>query len=216
MIFDSYGKKLYDVECVSIVQNESDNIIGFLDNICDVFDNIIIIDGGSIDDTIDLIKSHRASSKIKLYKNKFNYHFGDQKNLAISKTDSLFTFVIDADERLNNDFKKDLHDIVFENQNKDVIVFDRHNYVNGEKETNFIEPQLKLFKSFCRYIGCVHEELVGWRQENKIFLDKKYYIVHDKSMEKYIKNNEIIFMESQIKMPQQHLELSRRVKYEKS
>jgi len=209
-----------EVDLAMITYNESLNIQDALKDIYDYVDDIIIIDGGSTDNTVKLIKElSDPFAKIKLYKNDFfkssNGILGDQKNLAISKTNSLFCLFLDPDERLSEDLKKDLRKILRANQEKDVIDFARFNYINNKPEDFFEEfNQLRLFKSFCRYVGTSHHELVGWRQELKLELDKeKYYMIHNKEGGR-AQQNWNFYADIDEKYPHKNNNLSRLIEYE--
>lgn len=202
-----------EIDAAIICLNEEHRILTTLTNIYDYFDGIVIVDGGSEDNTLQVIKNFPdPKNKIKLYKNKFT-SFGDQKNLAISKTNSLWTFVIDADETLSEDLLKDLRILLRQQYDKDLIIIDRHNYIDDEKETNYIEKQYRLFKSFCRYVSIVHEELVGWRHELSVTLAPKYFIHHTKTKERYI-DNQINFSSLQKLYPNKDSILARIIEYE--
>lgn len=212
-IINMGSSSFYLVSSVSIIQNEENNIVGLLDNVYDVVDEIILLDGGSTDNTVELIKSYTdTEKKIKLFAFPFNGHFGDQKNLALSKTNSLFSLVIDADERLNKYLRKDFSNILLKYQDKDLINFYRYNYIDHKPEDIKKELIYRLFKSFCRYIGSPHEEIVGWEKEREVILDDKYFIVHDKSKEKSVRNNNFYQRKLNI-APHKNIALNRAIKY---
>jgi glycosyltransferase involved in cell wall biosynthesis len=58
------------------------------------FDEIIVLDNGSIDDTMDVAKTFR---NVKIYENEF-IGFGALKNLAVSKATNDWIFSVDSDE----------------------------------------------------------------------------------------------------------------------
>ena len=183
-----------EIDVCLITLNEEENIIGCLDNIYDLTDGINILDGSSQDKTVELIKSYNdKDKKIKLYRNDFwkssNGMLGDQKNLIISKANSLWVLFIDPDERLNDNLIRDFHKILRENQTMDVIDFIRYNYVDGIPEKLFEETkQMRIFKNIYRYNGNSHHELTGFRWSHYILLDKKYHMIHNKTINKSLQN----------------------------
>ena len=210
----------HEADACLITLNEEENIKKCLDNIYNIVDGIIIIDGGSQDKTIEIIKSYNdIHKKIKLYVNDFfkssNGILGDQKNLCISKSNSLWVLYMDPDEVLNDNLIKDFRKIIRENQDKDVIDFIRYNYIDNKPEKLFEETlQLRLFKSFCRYVGTSHHELCGQDMKHRyILLDNKYHMIHNKSINRAEKNWKFYdVIES--KYPHKHLTSSRLIQYE--
>ena len=210
----------HEADACLITLNEEENIKKCLDNIYNIVDGIIIIDGGSQDKTVEIIKSYNdIYKKIKLYINDFfkssNGILGDQKNLCIRKSNSLWVLYIDPDEVLNDNLIKDFRKIIRENQDKDVIDFIRYNYIDNKPEKLFEETlQLRLFKSFCRYVSTSHHSLTGWRNpDGYILLDKKYHMMHNKSKERSEKNNRF-YQSIDDKYPHKNWYLSREIKYE--
>lgn len=194
MKFSTEKSKFNLVDAAIIVLNEQENIVSLLEDIYPIFDGITIIDGGSIDFTVELVKRYKRNydkqNKISLYKNNF-IHFGDQKNLAISKTNSVFTFVLDCDERLSKDLKRDLQTILIDNLDKDMIILNRYNYIDNQPEQLNKEYQYRLFKSFVRYCGIVHEEASGWNRDFSITLPDNYSIIHNKSLNRANNNSDL-------------------------
>ena len=90
------------------------------------FDEIIILDNGSTDNTIDIASSF---SNVKIYKNKF-IGFGPLKNLAISYTSNDWILSVDSDEILSFE----LVDEILNKQldSKKVYSILRDNYYNGK------------------------------------------------------------------------------------
>lgn len=159
------------VTMCSIIQNEEQYVERFIRYHAPFFKHIILLDGGSIDGTIDIIKSLKKEYPyIELYKRKFNGHFGDQKNACISMAKTPWTFVIDADEIVDDTLLKNLDTLV----SKDFIecyAIARRNLIDDEDTGVFPDYQFRLFRSFCRYILPVHEELVGYNHLRRCYID---------------------------------------------
>lgn len=208
-----------EVDACLITLNEESNIVGCLDNIYDLVDGINILDGGSSDKTVELIKNYNDNEKkIKLYRNDFwknsNGILGDQKNLIISKSNSLFVLFLDPDERLNENFIKDFRKIIRENKTMDVIDFVRYNYIDGIPEELFEETkQMRIFKNIYRYSGSSHHELIGFRWTHYILLDKKYHMIHNKTSERSILNQNFYRYIDEI-YPHKDVSMCREMTYE--
>jgi len=106
-----------------ITFNEEKNIIPLLNNLYPIFDEIVIVDGISLDKTIKLIEEYKTAidkeSKIRLYLfsqtgPRYNQYWQQsaQRNLALERVNGDWVFSIDADERLAGDSRVILEDVV--------------------------------------------------------------------------------------------------------
>lgn len=96
------------ISCVILTYNEERCIRRCLESVIDIFDEIIVMDTGSIDNTIDIIESFK-NSKIKLYKETWHDDFSSIRNLAASKAKFQWIFFLDADEFIMDISYKKLH-----------------------------------------------------------------------------------------------------------
>jgi glycosyltransferase involved in cell wall biosynthesis len=106
--------------CV-ITYNEQHNVVPLLNNLYPIFDEIVIVDGISIDKTIVEIENFRSEKdeqgKVNLFlfaQEGARYTPGwkqsAQRNLALEKATGDWILVIDADERLDGDARLRLED----------------------------------------------------------------------------------------------------------
>jgi len=104
-------EKIPTISVCTIVRNEQKQIESFLESLNKFADEIIIVDTGSTDDTVKLIKSFIASHKsknIRLLTHSLgdSFHYGLAKNFSIKKATKDYVIVLDADERLSDEFKR--------------------------------------------------------------------------------------------------------------
>lgn len=85
-----------------IVKNEEDTLPGCLSSVKGLVDEIIVVDTGSTDKTIDIAKQHGAL----VFSFPWNNHFSDAKNYAIRKATKDWILWLDADEILPESEKK--------------------------------------------------------------------------------------------------------------
>jgi len=179
---DIYIKNIPLLSGMIMCQNEQKNILVSIENIFNICNEIIIIDGGSKDDTLQVIKEfkekHDPTNNIKVYQSFFTKHFGDQKNLGMSKVKSMWTLSLDADEYCSPKLIKAIPKLC-KTSNIDMYGIPRLNTLDGKKTETWPDYQLRLFKSYCRFVYPCHEEPVGWRERED--LKDHLFINHHKS-----------------------------------
>ena len=90
------------------------------------FDEIIVLDNGSSDNTIEIAKSF---ANVKVYESPF-IGFGPLKNLAASYASNDWVFSLDSDEIVSEDLKKSISNLALENQK--IYEFERSNHYDGQ------------------------------------------------------------------------------------
>ncbi|EAQ41865.1 glycosyltransferase family 2 protein [Polaribacter sp. MED152] len=121
-------------------------------------DEIIVIDSYSTDDTVLLAEKH----KVKIIKRKFD-DFSSQKNFAIEQAKHPWIYILDADERVTPQVKKEILEAV-ENPKGKVGFYVRRSFYFAGKKIKYSGWQrdkvVRLFlKEFCKYQGIVHETI---------------------------------------------------------
>lgn len=108
----SMNKEEVTVSVVTVVKNEAHNIGAFLDSIDGFADELVLVDTGSTDTTLDLLRARMPalSFKVQLHEGlRLNpYHHGKAKNYSIERGTCDYIFILDADERLSEALKKNL------------------------------------------------------------------------------------------------------------
>jgi glycosyltransferase involved in cell wall biosynthesis len=87
------------ISCCMIVKNEEKNIERCLASALPLFDEIVIVDTGSTDRTLELITGY-PNEKIKVFEYKWDNDFSKARNYSLSKATKDWIFVLDADEVL--------------------------------------------------------------------------------------------------------------------
>lgn len=90
------------ISCVIITFNEEENISRSLESVA-WCDEIVVVDSGSIDRTLDICKEFDC----KIFHNEFE-GYGEQKRYAVSKANNDWILSIDADEVVTEELCKEI------------------------------------------------------------------------------------------------------------
>ena len=82
-----------------LTKNEEENIVSVVKNAKCCADEVVIIDSGSTDNTVELAEAHGARVCYRTWDNDFSA----QRNFGLTQTDADWVLYLDADERLNNE-----------------------------------------------------------------------------------------------------------------
>jgi len=137
-----------------IVYNEETKIERCLESVS-FADEIIVVDAGSSDRTVEL--AGRFTEKIFI--REFS-DYSDQKNYAVSKAGGDWILSIDADETVDDRLRKEvLHTVNAETVNEGYYI-NRINFMYGKRLDHFHQPDLnlRLFrKGAGKFVQPVHE-----------------------------------------------------------
>ena len=124
----------YMEQCLSSVLNQS------LDDI-----EVICVDAGSTDQTLDIIKKHQKNdSRIKiLYSDKKSY--GHQVNMGLKEAKGIYISIVETDDYIDEDMLKDLY-CASQNNTVDIIKANFY-YLNDYDEDNveLLKDNVKQF-----------------------------------------------------------------------
>lgn len=168
-----------------MVYNEERCIERCINSVINLADEIIIVDTGSTDKTIDIIK-HMNCSKIKLYSHKWENDFSKIRNLMIEYSTKDIIFQIDSDEYL--DILSENKNIIYKNINSSEVLSPK---IIDYYDTEYIGELGRIFLNNGKYTyyGKIHEEL---RYNNKKIATKKINlpIYHDGYLKEVVNKKE--------------------------
>ncbi len=140
-------------------------------------DEIVVVDAGSKDRTVEIAKKLGA----KVFYRKWDNDFGAQRNFAIEESVGDWIFMLDSDEVVSPGLAKEIPQLISQTD-FDGFALPRKNYINYHivKSKYRIEPQTRLFKRKAFYVAKIHEKPVGL---DRIFdcAAVNHYIYHYKS-----------------------------------
>ncbi len=139
-----------------LTYNEEDHIADCLESI-NWIEQIIVVDSFSDDRTKEICKQY---ANVSFYENDFK-DFASQRNFGLNKIKTDWVFVIDADERVTEELREEILEILNETEAKaEGYEIARKNYFLAKwiKYCGWYpDYTLRLFKSKYRYQGLVHE-----------------------------------------------------------
>ena len=146
------------------VYNESENLAACLDSIKSLAQEIVIVDGGSSDNTRAIAESYGA--RVIVEENRSNFHINKQH--AIDACENNWILQLDADERVSSMLAEEIRQIVSSDLSAsspaqaDAYYLKRRNYFLGRwmnKGGMYPDPVIRLFKKGRAHLpaASVHE-----------------------------------------------------------
>lgn len=174
------------ISATIITLNEGDRIEKALQNVLGVADEIIVLDCGSSDKTVERAKQAGA----KIYFRKFD-NFSNQKNYAVSKTSGDWILSLDADEEIPQALASEIRNAVKTND-YDGYLIPRRNFILGKEiKHSRWSPDTHIWlwkKNFGKWTGDVHEEVVIKGKVGKLKNTKIHY--QKETISEFIKSND--------------------------
>ncbi|CEN25090.1 glycosyltransferase [[Clostridium] sordellii] len=122
----------------------------------DIDSELIILDTGSDDSTVEIAKKHTD----KVFFANWNNDFAQMRNISISHASGEWILILDADEQLTNydKLKEFFNSNLCNKYNSATIIL--KNIFSEDEERYSIDPLLRMFKNYngFRYEGAIHEQ----------------------------------------------------------
>ena len=155
-------KSTLKISACCMVKNEEKNLPRSLDSLTSQVDEIIVVDTGSTDRTIEIAKSYGA----KIIETTWQDDFSTPRNMAIDAADGDWIIFLDADEYFAT--PKKVRSAIEKFSGKDAILIPRINIdeANGSNEISR-DWCARIFKnaSHLRYRGLIHENITDIKHE---------------------------------------------------
>lgn len=141
-----------------IVKNEADCIERCLNSVKHVADEMIIVDTGSSDDTIDLCRAAGAA----VYSYEWHDNFASARNYGLERATGDWILWLDADEELDKDDAVKLRELI-SREEADLFSIQLINYY-GEQADDFhilqmAHPRIFRNRMGFRFVNPIHETL---------------------------------------------------------
>ncbi len=148
----------YSISAVILSKNSEKKIEKCLSSLKGWADEILLVDGGSTDQTADIAKRYGA----KVHVHPFSGSFAEERNFGTDKASSEWVLQLDSDEIVTDNFKKKCDEILPKTECA-AFKFRRKNVFLGHEFTygGWYHWSQHLFKKGCaRYEGRVHEKMI--------------------------------------------------------
>lgn len=158
-----------------ITLNEEKDLPRCLDSIKEIADEIVVVDSGSTDETVEIAKKYGA----KVYERQFD-NYSNQKNYAAQKTTGDWILSLDADEKIGPELAREIQEAIKESKfvaysmpRKNVIFGKFIKYTRWQPE---FDRHIWLWKrGKGSWEGEVHEELMADGEIGKLKNAKIHY-----------------------------------------
>lgn len=161
-----------------IVRDEEEYLAQCLESMKDIVDEVIIVDTGSGDKTLEIAKRFGA----KVIHFKWNYDTGAARNISLKNATKDWILVLDADEFITEKEEKLIKKIIAENI-YDAVRMIQHNYVNDVNHGGFRNLEHNDL-NYGKYIGYFPTPIIRlFRNTKGIFFEGKMHEIVDKSVE---------------------------------
>lgn len=140
-----------------IVKNEERFLPGCLQSVTGLVGEIVVVDTGSTDQTVEIARSFGA----KVYNFKWNNDFAAARNFALRHCTLPWILYLDADERLHPEYHSEIRKAIEANQ-ADAFYLKVYSNVSGILgNVPHIQAYPRLFKKLpgARFEGKIHEQI---------------------------------------------------------
>jgi len=155
MVLQACRRKTTISACM-MVKNEEEMLEDCLKSVRDWVDEIIVVDTGSSDRTVEIAESFGA----RIFHQPWEGSFSKHRNYSIDQATCDWVFIIDADERVFEEDVPQILNLLNEGEHSFISVNVLNVYGKTEEYTTFL-PSERFFKRELnfRYKGIVHNQL---------------------------------------------------------
>ncbi|MEN6464701.1 MAG: glycosyltransferase [Syntrophaceae bacterium] len=155
-----------------IVKNEEAFLAQCLESVRPHVDEIVIVDTGSTDGTVDIAKRYTD----KVYLHPWENSFSKARNYSLSYAAGDWIFIIDADEELLPDSGPLLRATVANAGSADILLVNIISiYAKGKRAARHNLERICRNNGAIRYEGIVHNQMVGGTETRASKIELKHY-----------------------------------------
>lgn len=173
-------KDLQKLSVLTFSRNDIKSITGLVKEVYEIADEIVLVDSS---DRKERLKLLREKKRLKLGKLRIFYAIPLglvelYRPYGLSKCRNDWVLYLDSDERLNEEFKRDIRQIISKTE-YDAFAIKRYEYVGEGGRDQFFTWNTRLYKKDkVLYRGIVHEQPIvngrtGTLQEGKYYMENR-------------------------------------------
>ncbi len=164
-----------ELSAVVIAKDEAPHIADLAASLADVVDELVLLDTGSTDETVELARAHG----FRVFHRPWTNHFAEARNGALEHARGRWALVLDADERLVTDDKHALRRIVREAAQLPNLLRPHGFWLTLESfASDDLDPsssetgqQVRMFdRARMRFEGRIHEWLTPVHGEKAVYV----------------------------------------------
>lgn len=144
-----------------ITKDEEKNIRTCLESVKDYVDEIIIVDTGSTDKTIEIAKEYTD----KIYTHKWSFDFSEARNKSLEKATKDWILVLDADEKLLKSECIKLREII-NTSNSEGLFLRLENIIDKKSLGDAVVLRAFRNNPLYRFKNKIHEQIIFSIEEN--------------------------------------------------
>lgn len=140
-----------------VVKNEEKHLLRCLKSIADIADEIVVVDTGSIDRTIEIVRQFSD----KVYSIKWRDNFSRARNYALGKATGEWILFLDGDEELTADSTETIREKLRKNDCEGYLIKVLNYYNTGNQVEIAPDVVFRMFRNNkeYRYSGAIHEQI---------------------------------------------------------
>jgi glycosyltransferase involved in cell wall biosynthesis len=145
MVYSDKNKYMAKLSIALATFNEEKNLKDCLNSVKTIADEIIVVDGSSNDNTVNIAKEYNA--KVLVTDNPQIFHINKQKAIDMATNDWILQ--LDADERLTKELSEEIKEILHRNPEENGFWIPRKNWFLGRflmKGGQYPDYTLRLYK----------------------------------------------------------------------
>ena len=146
------------ISVVAICRNEIKNVQGFLASWRELADEIVILDTGSTDGTLEMLQeAEKSIDMLHVFRSGWHQDFSAARNAAANRASGNWILWADMDDRVHRPSIPDIRALA--NGNPRVVVFQVASDVGGGSWSRFLQARMYPARTGVQFEGRIHESI---------------------------------------------------------
>lgn len=174
------------ISLVMMVKNEARGILGCLEQVQHLVDEYVIVDTGSTDNTLEIVKDFAKTAHVPVKILEYNWedNYSTPRNFGKYYATQHWILVLDADERFGLDAVKEIFRV--SETECDLFTFKIANILDASTKPPKVAPtrNTRMFKNIPEffYTGLIHETIddsvIAYRKKHKMFVMESVFVMN--------------------------------------